>query len=238
MVLRQGLDLAIDSGIIARNPATGIKAPPLPPDGEKRALTEAELRLLIDAAGGTRLQVPVRFAVATGLRESELLALRWGDLESHRSVVHVRRSLSRIGKAEYNEPKSRSRRTLELSEATIELLRRHRVTQNEHRLQLGAVWEDHDLIFASLVGTPWMQRNFYRDFKAVLAKTEIADQESVTWHTLRHTAASHWLMAGVTPFEVARRLGHSSTNITERVYAHLLPGGQQKSAHVMDHLIG
>ena len=45
-------------------------------------------------------------------------------------------------------------------------------------------------------------------------------------------------MAGVTPCEVARRLGHSSTNITERLYAHLLPGGQQKSAHALDHLIG
>jgi integrase len=69
-------------------------------------------------------------------------------------------------------------------------------------------------------------------------RSSIDDVETVTWDTFCHTAASHWLMAGVTTFEVARRLGHALTNITERVYAHLLPGGQQKSAHALDYLVG
>jgi len=141
--------------------------------------------------------------------------------------------------AEFNEPKARSRRTLELSEATLQVLRRHRLAQNEHRLLIGESWQDDGLMFPSSRGTPWGGKNFYRAFKVrVVARSSIEDVGTVTWHTLRHTAASHWLMAGVTTFEVARRLGHGSTNITERVYAHLLPGGQQKSAHALDHLVG
>ena len=112
------------------------------------------------------------------------------------------------------------------------------MTQNEGRLRLGAIWTDHDLVFASSLGTPWSPRNLLRGFRAVLARTDIASTNEIDWYTLRHSAASHWLAAGVSTFEVARRLGHSSTNITERVYAHLLPGGQERSAHALDHLIG
>lgn len=238
-VLRQALDGAVEAGLIALNPAGPVKSPPLPTHDEKRALTETEIRALLDVAAGGRLDVPIRFAIATGIRQGELLGMRWSDLDVERSVVHVRRSLSRAGTAEFNEPKAKSRRTLELSEATLQVLRRHRLAQNEHRLLLGESWQDGGLMFPSTVGSPWQARNFYRAFKiSVVARTSIDDVDTVTWHTLRHTAASHWLMAGVTSFEVARRLGHASTNITERVYAHLLPGGQQKSAHALDHLVG
>ena len=238
LVLRQALDSARDSGLLNQNPAASVKLPPLRTEQEMRALTADEISSLLRAAEGSRLATPIRFSLATGVRQSELLALMWGDFEPERSIIHVRRSLGRVGKAAFNEPKARSRRSLELSAATVELLRRHRVQQSEHRLKLGELWESHDLIFASEVGTPWLQRNLYRGFRRMLSTSEIDDPASVVWHTLRHTAASQWLLAGVSPFEVARRLGHSSTNVTERVYAHLLPGGQQKSAHALDHLIG
>ncbi len=93
-------------------------------------------------------------------------------------------------------------------------------------------------MFPSQVGTPRSPRRLLRGFRALLARTELESPETIVWHTLRHTAASHWLAAGVSTFEVARRLGHSSTAITERVYSHLLPGGQEKSARALDHLIG
>ena len=184
------------------------------------------------------MEVAIRFSIATGIRQGELLGLRWSDFDPERKLIHIRRSLSRVGRGEFNEQKARSRRTLELSDATVRILRAHRVAQSECRLQLGDIWQDHGLMFPSSVGTPWGARNFLRGFKDLLLETEIPNPDEIVWHSLRHTAASHWLMAGVTPFEVARRLGHSSTNITERVYAHLLPGGQQKSAHALDHLIG
>ncbi len=205
---------------------------------ERRALSDSEVKQLLKAVAGTRLDVPIRISLATGIREGELLGLRWRDLDPQRKTINIHRSLSRVGVGEFNQPKAHSRRTLELSDVTLAILREHRADQNEQRLRLGEVWEDSDLIFGSTFGTPWGARNLLRAYRVALSRTAVVNVHEVTWHTLRHTAASHWIGAGVPSFEVARRLGHSSTSITERTYSHLLPGGQQRSAHVMDALIG
>jgi integrase len=98
-------------------------------------------------------------------------------------------------------------------------------------------WPEEELVFTSTIGTVWGFRNFLRDYRAVLAATNIPNTDSVDWHTLRHTAASQWIPAGTSVFAVARRLGHSSTSTTERVYAHLLPRQDEIAAHALDHLI-
>lgn len=220
-VLRQALAGAVSASLIRTNPAEDIKTPPVAGSDEKRALTEAETRSLLEAARGTSIEVPARFAILTGIRQSELLGLKWEDFEPDRKVVRIRRSLSRIGKGQYNEPKGRRRRTIELSDATVEMLTRHRAEQNARRLRLGSAWEDHDLVFPTRRGTPRLARNLLRAHRRILDKTDIADHASVTWHTLRHTATSLWLTnGGASTFEVSRRLGHSSTRTTEQVYAH------------------
>lgn len=125
------------------------------------------------------------------------------------------------------EPKTHSRRTIELSDVTLDILRHHRVSQHQRRLQLGKAWEDGDLIFTSEVGSRLHPSNLRRAYIAAVKRSGVDDPAAVGFHTLRHTAASLWLMSGVSLFEVARRLGHSSTNITATRYGHLLPGGQQ-----------
>ena len=237
-VLWQTLEEAVQAGLLTHNPASSVKAPPLATTEEHRALTEDEIRHLLAAASGRSLDVPIRFSLATGVRQGELLGLPRSNVDSDRQAVHIRRALSRSGTAQFTKPKAHRRRSLELSAVTVDLLRAHRVRQNEHRLQLGQAWADHGLVFPSARGTPRSPRNLLRAFRRLLARSAIAAPETATWHTLRDTAASHWLAAGVSTFEVSRRLGHSSTNLTERVYSHLLPGGQERSTHALDHLLG
>ena len=102
---------------------------------------------------------------------------------------------------------------------------------------LGQEWEDHDLVFASERGTPMFARNFLRAFRSAVSRSGIENHSEIHPHTLRHTAATHWLDAGVPSFEVARRLGHTSTRVTESTYAHVLRGGQRRSSGVMAALI-
>jgi len=74
-------------------------------------------------------------------------------------------------------------------------------------------------------------------FRRILAKSGIEDKRSVNFHSLRHTAASMWIQAGVDLLIVSRRLGHGSASFTMDVYGHLLPGHQRTAAEALDHLM-
>ncbi len=237
-VLRTALSDALRSDLIVRNPAEHVKSPLPPSDLEKRALTQIEIAELLRTASGTRFDAPIGLTVSTGLRRGELLALRWADLDLKDGRLHVRRALSFVaGRPSFHEPKSKGRRTITLSSETVRLMRRHRIAQNERRLASPVEWPEDEMVFTSSVGTVWSFRNFLRDYRVVLVATNISDTASVNWHTLRHTAASQWIAAGASVFEVARRLGHSTTATTERVYAHLLPRQDATAAQALDHLI-
>jgi integrase len=107
----------------------------------------------------------------------------------------------------------------------------------EHRLRLGAVWHDNDLVFPSLLGKPWIPRPFYKVYRRIVDESGIEHPQTVNWHTLRHTAASQWLRHGVDVFSVSRRLGHASASFTMDTYAHLLKGQQREAAEALDYLL-
>lgn len=237
-LLHQALDDAVKSDLIDRNPADLVAPPPLATDNEQRALTKQEIVSLLRAARGTRFADPIRFTLATGLRRGELLGVRWDDLDLGDGRLDVRQSaVFVLGKPEFHEPKSKSRRSITLSPETVKLLRAHRVAQSERRLASAVAWEHPELVFPSTVGTIWNARRFYADYCDLIEAAEIPEPETITWHTLRHTAASQWIAGGASVFEVARRLGHASIATTERVYAHLLPRQDSIAAHALDHLI-
>jgi integrase len=239
VVLRRALSEAVKGGIIARNPLDTVSAPSVKAKMERRALTEEEIAALLAAAQGTRYDIPIRFTLASGLREGELLGLAWEDVDFDGATINVRQALRYVaGKADFGPPKSeRSRRVVELSAATINLLRAHRREQAEHRLKLGTLWQDRGLVFPSLIGTPWLARPFYRGYRAVVKRAHIEDREMVNWHTLRHTAGSQWLRHGADVFSVSRRLGHASAAFTMDVYGHLLKGQQRQAAEALDYLL-
>lgn len=239
VVLRRALAEAVRSGLINRNPPDLVRAPSVKARSERRALTEEEIKSLIAVVRGGRYDLPVRFALATGLRQGEMLGLKWEDLDLQDGSLGVRRALIYVaGKASFVSPKTeRSRRVIELSAVTIELLRSHRQEQTQRRLMLGPTWQEHGLVFPSSIGTPWLSGPFYRGYREVLRRSDIPDLGGVNWHTLRHTAATQWLRHGVDVFSVSRRLGHASASFTMDVYAHLLKGQQRQAAEALDYLL-
>jgi integrase len=105
------------------------------------------------------------------------------------------------------------------AQEAIAALRAHRARQNEERLAAGANWADYGLVFATHLGTPLLQRNVIRDFKAALARAGLP--QTIRFHDLRHAHATLMLRAGV-PLKVASgRLGHGSIGITADLYQHL-----------------
>lgn len=228
VVLRQAFDAAVASNLIVRNPADAVQNPSVVRGREEqRALTEEEIRKLLASAAGTRFDRPIRFTLASGLREGEMLALRWSDVDLKGRVINLRGTKS-----------ANSRRSIEISKLVADLLEAHRTAQKEARLKLGPAWPNTDLVFPSTVGTPWARRAFYRDYKKVVdAAKEIERPDEVKWHTLRHTAASLWIMRGADVFTVSRRLGHASAAFTMDTYAHLFKGQQKVAARALDSLL-
>jgi integrase len=227
-LLRQALEDAFRLEMIPRNPAAAVANPSVATGREeRRALTEEEILLLLDAASGTRFEMPIRFALATGVRQGEMLSLLWTDVDLDAGLVQVRGTKT-----------ANSRRSVEVSAAMVQRLRSHRAQQEERAEEFRGVWVDHGFVFPSLVGTRWAREPFYRDFKTLLGRSGIDDPRTVTWHTLRHTAATQWIKHGIDIFTASRRLGHASASFTMDRYGHLLPGQQKAVAEALDYLIG
>src|SRR5512134_1488594 len=100
------------------------------------------------AAQGTRFEALFVLAVTSGLREGELLGLRWRDVELDAGILQVRNAIQRIkGEWRFVEPKSKkSRRTIVLNNLAADALRAHRTRQAAERLRNGPYWEDWDLV--------------------------------------------------------------------------------------------
>jgi len=112
--------------MVPRNVSDAVK-PPRPDPREMRPLSPVEARKLLDAAQGDRLEALYVLAVHTGMRQGELLALKWQDVDMENATVSVRRTLTRSGgRYALGEPKTKkSRRSIRLSPQAAEALRQH-----------------------------------------------------------------------------------------------------------------
>ena len=125
------------------------------------ALTSAQAHALLDAAKGRRLEMLYRVALWMGLREGEVLGLRWQDIDFDARTMRISVTVQAVGgKVIMGTPKTvKSRRTLPLPPVLVDGLRAHHIRQLQERLIAGASWQDYDIIFPSSVGTPISPRN-------------------------------------------------------------------------------
>jgi integrase len=232
-VLRLGLDGAVRDGLLARNPATSVQRPGVARK-EATHLDPQQVTQLLVAAESSRYHTALLLIATTGLRRGEALALRWSDTDLDAGVLRVRETVQRIeGKLSTNEVKTdRSRRTIPLSPAVVALLRRHRVTQLEERMRAANQWAETGLVFTTELGSVVEPRNLLRVVEAAATRIGL---EAVGAHTLRHSAATAWLEAGVHIKQVSDLLGHSSVAITGDVYGH---SSDQSARDAVDGLSG
>lgn len=231
-VLRRALVTAERWGLASRNVARLVD-PPRVPRHEIRPLTPEQARWLIETSDGDRYRALYVTALGTGLRQGELLALRWEDVGLEFGRLQVRHTLACLGgKLTLLAPKTdRSRRSLILPEAVVTALRAHRTQQRMERLVAGARWVDSGHVFASTIGTPLHAATVTRAFQAALAR---AGLPRARFHDLRHAAATFLLGQGMTLEDVKQLLGHSSIVLTSNTYGHVLEQRQRQVARAMD----
>lgn len=171
----------------------------------------------------------------TGLRRSELLALRWSDVDLDRGQLAVRRGMVAAGyEVHEGEPKSGRARTVAVDDETVGTFRRHRARQLEERMAWGEAWTDTGAIFTREDGTAIHPQSLSGAFVRRVRRSAVP---TIRFHDLRHTHASLLLAAGVHPKVVQERLGHSSITITLDLYSHVAPGMQEDAAAKLGALV-
>jgi integrase len=236
-VLHRSLAQAMKWGLIARNPSDPVDKP-RPKRTEMHTLDLEQVRALLKVVEGEPLEALYHLAVTTGLRQGELLGLRWTDLHWETGTLHVQRQLLYVrGRGfVFAEPKSAAgRRVVTLGAAMLGKLREHRERQELRCRIVGERWQDNELIFPSSIGTPIEARNLVRSLRQL---TRQAGLPEIRFHDLRHTAATLMLQQGVHPKVVQERLGHSTISLTLDTYSHVLPSLQQDAADKLDSLLG
>jgi integrase len=222
--------------LVARTPADAVQ-PPSPKRPEIQPLSPEQANLLMDAATGDRLQALYVLAIMTGMRQGELLGLRWGDVDLAGGRLEVRHTLQRL-KGEWSlvEPKTgRSRRTIRLAPTVLQALKTHRARQAEERLAIGPAWQDHGLVFTREDGSPLDSRALARQMRALLTRSGLP---RIRFHDLRHTAGTSLIAEGIPLVMVKDLLGHSTIAITADIYSHVLPPHQEQVADRMEQLYG
>ncbi len=200
------------------------------------------------AARGARLEAYITLSLLTGLRTEEVRALRWdhvvawvgGQWEPASEAGFEHEQLAvfvwRADRAGGDTKTPKSRRTLALPRRCVEALREHRVRQAEDRLAAGPLWQDHNLVFASTVGTPLDDHNVRRQFRVITDAAGLA----TTWvpRELRHTFVSLLSAHGVPVEAIALLAGHNQTATTELVYRRQIVPALTRGAEVMDEIFG
>lgn len=214
-VLRAALDDAVNDELITVNPLFGwtYKIPEAPKEEDDVDPFSAEEReLILEGCGEIAERNMFKFAFWTGLRTSEFTAVRWSDIDWHRSVIRISRSWTTTAKAPEDTKTKAGRREVKLLAPALEAL------EAQKPLTLLA---DGEIFLNPRTGRPWRGKNPVRTAWArAVKKAKVAYRKP---YQTRHTYASMMLSAGEPPMWVAKQMGHSSWVITARIYARWMP---------------
>jgi integrase len=225
-ILRQALGWATRIELVQRNVSLLVDLPTYQPD-EGIALSHAQARAFLEAAEGATYSPLWLLYLSTGVRRGEGLGLKWSGVDLRKSRVAVHHAVTLVqtdGKSRptLSELKTRSsRRVIDIDARLGLALEEHLERQRQER-ERAKVWFDNDLVFCTGNGLILSPDNVRKVFYQLRDSSGMPSD--LTIHDLRHSHASHLVLAGVPLVEVSRRLGHAKPDITLRLYSHLMPG--------------
>lgn len=235
-ILSKAFSDGMRRGTLAKNPASRATAPKQR-RREFMTWTAPQLRRFLESSKEDRLYPLWFLAATTGMRRSELLGLRWGDLDLEAGRLSIQQRVVLVDAKPvvlFGTKRESSRRLLKLDRATVQVLASWRVTQIEDRLAAGESWEDSGLVFTQTTGAGMHPERVSRRFRILRDR---AGLPAIRFHDLRHTYATVALQAGVPVKVVSERLGHKSTGITENLYLHVTPQMAEEAANTVANAI-
>lgn len=244
---------AVIEGYLLRNPCEGISLGQykeetiegldmlFEDESKIETFSEEEISIILNNITNPKLKILVKFALGTGLRQGEILALNTSDIND--MEVRVTKTLSNVKafddpdkyhyEVKVTRPKTKSsiRKVPIPTELKKDLALLNKV-RNEEKLKLGELYRNNNLLFPSATGTYIDSRNLLRAWQRIFKNIDVPYKK---FHTLRHTYATQLLKNGSQLITVSRLLGHSSIKTTE-IYAHVLESTKIKDVENLNTL--
>lgn len=238
-VCRRLLSTAFNRGIeweiIVKNPFKGIRIKQ--ERKEYVVWTPEQVATFLDAVryscehnnGNWSYYVAFCIAIHAGMRKSEILGLRWSNVDLANKQIYVKESIHELygkGAKHVDDPKSKAgRRTIIIDDTLATELERHKSRQQKEEVATPLPPNDY------IITTSQLKPIHPRNLTAVMYRIITAENlPRLRFHDLRHTHASLLLSAGVSPKVIQERLGHSNIQTTMNIYSHVLPSLQQEAA--------
>ena len=198
----------------------------------------------LNAIKGNELETLFITALDSGLRQGELLALTWNDIDFDNECIYVNKTVKLVAnvtregreKGEYlvQTPKSEiANRTVVIPAFLVKRLKQHRTQQLENKLRYSNLYQDNTLVFCNQFGKHLDSSRVRKVFKKVLEDNKLKDRK---FHDLRHTYATRLFELGEEPKTVQELLGHSNISITLDTYTHVLESMKKKAVSKLNDL--
>ena len=233
IVLRRAFTVAMEKRLIQFNPCakgSGVRTPKTTPRPIAPLTKEQAVRLLTEAEDD-RFHALFVLAIHAGLRQGELLGLKWDNVDLAGGSIRVTHSLEETsGTFQLKEPKTKAgRRLVKIPGIAVKALHRHRAMMKSEGLGFS------EWVFPDTIGGAQRKSNLNRWHWKPLKKAA-GLPETTRFHDLRHTHATLLLAAGTHPKVVQERLGHANIVMTLYTYSHVIPSLQQEAADKLDEL--
>ena len=228
-VLHRAIQVAFKRDKVSRNVVSQVDKPTATAKEHAILRTEEEIHAFRQAVKGSVYEVLYLTALDTGLRQGELLALKWEDVDLPRGLLHVKATLTQTieGDLVATPPKTRSSmRTVKLLKNTIDMLKEYRKARMDPKATQ-STW-----VFPYWDGGP-MRKDSYvrRELKRLMKEAKLP---TITFHSLRHTHATMLAVLGVPMKATQERLGHSTSRMTMEVYSHATSAMQDHAVAALD----
>ncbi|MCY8087243.1 site-specific integrase [Bacillus sonorensis] len=246
--LKIALDRAVKLELISKNPAKAVVLPKITRE-EMTVWTKEDVERFLNFAQKDRVFMLFHLALTTGLRQGELLGLKWKDIDMEKGLLRVVQVITREGELKPRGKTAAATRTVTLMKETIRLLKKQKALIASEKLRAGKDYQDLDLVVPSSKGTPLLHRNTNRTFDRLIReynamaklkevnKIEVPTLPKIRFHDMRYTHATLLLLADVNPKVVAERLGHTKVSVTLDTYSHVLPNMQEGVAEKLSFIL-
>lgn len=238
-LLHSVLEKAVKWQYLATNPVNRVDAP-IVKRQETAAYDDQQVNLLIKCLQKEQIRDPalIMLAVSSGARLGELLGLTWDDIDFDKNEININKAYQYVpgtGRHEKDPKTTKSRRVVAIPQTIMQLINKWRIKQNEHKLLKGTTGIEKDnAVWTTYLTTRLVPETVSRWFADFIKRHKLP---KITFHGLRHTAATILIAYGASAPDVSKMLGHSTTTTTMNIYAHAFDGSNKKLAATMEKVL-
>ena len=233
--ISKALNDALRRGLIYSNPAAAARVP----KAEKYKAEYLEPKQIDDMLllfKGNVVELPVTLCTVYGLRRSEVLGLRWCNVNFEKRTITIAETLQQNTGGNYTDkPKTESSyRTLPITDSVYNILCEHKALQDERKVLMGDYYVNSDYVCTWNNGEIITPNYLTRTFHSVISKSSLPQ---IRLHDLRHSVASNLIANGMSIVDVQEWLGHANASTTLDVYSHACKSSKENIANAIEQMI-